>query len=254
MAWGEWERLESQAAEKSPTRTRLNQAAAIAVPLVYETAGSAGETALGNQTIDWRGPSADGAGPLRVRRGRQRQRHRRRAGLVGVRKTMAVPALALLLATAGCGSGDTGKRDDGTPTTCRSLLDAAGARFREDARSWSGDKDEVTMFGGSELCRIVVRDQKPHTSALSLRFGASNFPFDSPFGAKGGVYDDETGRTLGPDAPRGQETGILLHGSLTDTLTGATTPEDHQKYLLHAAGVVAKEFGCGNRPVVPSGP
>ncbi|MEV7503035.1 hypothetical protein [Streptomyces sp. NPDC093018] len=27
--------------------------AAIAVPLVYETAGSAGETALGNQTIDW---------------------------------------------------------------------------------------------------------------------------------------------------------------------------------------------------------
>ncbi|GAA1037409.1 hypothetical protein [Streptomyces murinus] len=53
MAWGEWERLESQAAAKSPTRTRLNQAAAIAVPLVYETAGSAGETALGNQTIDW---------------------------------------------------------------------------------------------------------------------------------------------------------------------------------------------------------
>ncbi|WP_330259510.1 hypothetical protein OG586_22600 [Streptomyces murinus] len=195
-----------------------------------------------------------------------------------MRKTMAVPALALLLATAGCGAGDTGKRDDGTATTCRSLLgaagtawvkrhsdqetgvadatglDAAGARFREDARSWSGDKDEVTMFGGSELCRVVVRDQKPHTSALSLRFGASNFPFDSPFGAKGGVYDDETARTLGPDAPRGQETGILLHGSLTDTLTGATTPEDHQKYLLHAAGVVAKEFGCGNRPVVPSGP
>ncbi|MGY9069359.1 hypothetical protein [Streptomyces sp. CAS3] len=120
-----------------------------------------------------------------------------------MRKTMAVPALALLLATAGCGSGDTGKRDDGTPTTCRSLLDAADARFREDARSWSGDKDEVTMFGGSELCRIVVRDQKPHTSALSLRFGASNFPFESPFGAKGGVYDDETGRTLGPDAPPG---------------------------------------------------
>lgn len=52
MAWDEWERLKSQAAAKTPTRTRLNQAAAIAVPLVYETAGSAGETALGNQTID----------------------------------------------------------------------------------------------------------------------------------------------------------------------------------------------------------
>ncbi|MGY9069358.1 hypothetical protein [Streptomyces sp. CAS3] len=52
MAWDEWERLKSQAAAKSPTRTRLNQAAAIAVPLVYETAGSAGDTALGNQTID----------------------------------------------------------------------------------------------------------------------------------------------------------------------------------------------------------
>lgn len=215
---------------------------------------------------------------------------------------MAVPALALLLAAAGCGSGDTGKRDDDTAATCRSLLgaagtawvkrnsdretgvadatglDAAGARFREDARSWSGDKDKVTMFGGSELCRIVVRDQKPRTSALSLRFGASNFPFDSPFGTKSGGYDDETARTLGPDvklvtrtadgrtsydvyvrcrvpdAPRGQETGIPLHGSLTDTLTGATAPEDHQKYLLHAAGAVARGFGCENRPVVPSGP
>ncbi|MFJ4804994.1 hypothetical protein [Streptomyces murinus] len=90
-----------------------------------------------------------------------------------MRKTMAVPALALLLAAAGCGSGDTGKRDDGTAATCRSLLgaaglDGAGARFREDARSWSGVKDKVTMFGGSELCRIVVRDQKPRTSVLSL--------------------------------------------------------------------------------------
>ncbi|WP_256640000.1 hypothetical protein [Streptomyces murinus] len=71
-----------------------------------------------------------------------------------MRKTMAVPALALLLAAAGCGSGDTGKRDDGTAATCRSLLGAAGL--------------DVTMFGGSELCRIVVRDQKPRTSVLSL--------------------------------------------------------------------------------------
>ncbi|MEU6464621.1 hypothetical protein [Streptomyces sp. NPDC046976] len=90
-----------------------------------------------------------------------------------MRKTMAVPALALLLAAAGCGSGDTGKRDDGTAATCRSLLGAAGL--------------DVTMFGGSELCRIVVRDQKPRTGAL-------------------------------------------------------------------AAGAVAREFGCENRPVVPSGP
>ena len=210
--------------------------------------------------------------------------------------------LTVLLGATACDVDDARNRDDRTADTCKSLLGEAGtawvkgssaretgvvdvvdlgsakARFREDAMSWSGDEDKVSRFSGSEVCRIVVRDQSPHTSALSLRFGASAFPFDSPFGEKNAVYDDETltpvnedvrlvtrrsggstsydvyVRCRVPGAPEGQETGVPLQGSLTDTLTGGTAREERQKYLLHAAGVVAKRFDCRNHPVVPDRP
>ncbi|WP_405949992.1 hypothetical protein OG588_29935 [Streptomyces prunicolor] len=101
-----------------------------------------------------------------------------------------------------CSSGatkDTGTGDR-TRESCQDLLGTAGeqwvkdssarqtglvdvkdlkdlkAAFYDDARSRDPSSKAVSPFLPSELCRIVVQDQKPHTSRLSISYGASVFP------------------------------------------------------------------------------
>ncbi|WP_330457556.1 hypothetical protein OIB37_11940 [Streptomyces sp. NBC_00820] len=222
-----------------------------------------------------------------------------------MRRVLALPLLVgLLLASVACSGGDTKSTGTGDRTreTCEDLLGAAGEKwvksssaqetglvdvkdlraaksvFYDDARSWDPSSKALTSYAPSELCRIVVRDQKRHTSRLSISYGASGFPFDSPFGEKSDVYDEETlirvnsdvklvvrkddgdydysvyVRCQVPGASAEQETGVPLAGSMTDTLTRDTGTEPHLRYLLHSARVVAKEFGCRNHPVVPATP
>ncbi|MBN0044193.1 hypothetical protein JS756_08740 [Streptomyces actuosus] len=220
-----------------------------------------------------------------------------------MRKSMVAVVLPLLLAATGCDSGDGNQQDDRAGETCTTLLGKAGEtwvkessaqetgradtgdlpsakeRFYQDARSWSaGDEQAVRLFSRTEVCRVVLRQQKPHTSRLSLAYGASSFPFDSPFGEKNSVEVPETlvpvnsdvklvTRRLNgsmaysvyvkcrvPGAPVGQEEGVPLEGSLTDTLVAGAGRLEHLTYLLHSARVVADAFGCRNDPVVPEAP
>ncbi|MDV7216772.1 hypothetical protein [Streptomyces prunicolor] len=216
--------------------------------------------------------------------------------------------MALLLGSAACSSDDTKDTGTGDRTreTCQDLLGTAGERwvkessarqtglvdvkdlktakaaFYDDARSWDPSSKAVSSFLPTELCRIVVQDQKPHTSRLSISYGASVFPFDSPFGEKSdvsgasGASGDETlvransdvklvvrknngsydyavyVKCRVPGAPATQETGVPLAGSMTDTLTGDTGTGPHLRYLLNSARVVAKAFACGNNPTIPT--
>lgn len=220
-----------------------------------------------------------------------------------MRRVLALPLLvALLLGSAACSSGDTKDAETGeaTRTACEDLLGTAGekwvkdnsaretglvdvsalktakADFYDDAKSWDPNSKAIPSFMPSEVCRVVVRDQKPHTSRLSISYGASVFPFDSPFGEKSDVNDEETLVPVNsdvklvvrkndgvydysvyvkcrvPGTPAAQETGVPLEGSMTDTLTGDKATKPHLQYLLHSAGVVAKAFACQNNPTVPA--
>ncbi|MFD7403166.1 hypothetical protein ACFV7R_10935 [Streptomyces sp. NPDC059866] len=214
--------------------------------------------------------------------------------------------VTLLLGSTACSSGnakestDPEKTADSTRETCEVLLGAAGVKwvkrssvretglaetsdlksakdqYYEDARAWDSQSNKVPVFTGSEVCRVVVKEQKPHKNYLSFRYGASIFPFDYPFGKKTGIYDAKSVISVNsdvkfviwkdrgspdrysvyvkcgvPGAPAGQETGVPIEGSMTDTLTGETTAENHLKYLLHSARVVAQTFDCQNKPTVP---
>lgn len=223
-----------------------------------------------------------------------------------MRRLLALPLLtALLLASAACSSDGTKDTATGDRTreTCENLLGTAGekwvkdssarqtglvdvkdlkaakAAFYDDARSWDPSSKAVSSFLPSELCRIVVQDQKPHTSRLSISYGASVFPFDSPFGEKSDVSGASGEETLVrvnsdvklvvrknngsydysvyvkcrvPGTPAAQETGVPLAGSMTDTLTGDTGTGPHLRYLLNSARVMAKAFACRNNPTVPT--
>ncbi|MEU1708253.1 hypothetical protein ABZ478_23235 [Streptomyces sp. NPDC005706] len=222
-----------------------------------------------------------------------------------MRLSPAIPLLVtLLLGSTACSSGDTegAGTGDRTRKACEDLLGSAGEKwvkensprdtglvdvqdiesaktdFYDDARSWKPGSKALPSFAESELCRVVVRGQERHTSRLSISFGASTFPFDSPFGEKSDVYDEEKPIHVNadvklvvrkddgtydysvyvkcrvPGAPAGQEAGVPLAGSMTDTLTRATGPDPHLRYLLHSARVAAGEFGCRNHPVVPASP
>ncbi|MFF3244371.1 hypothetical protein ACFYWY_11720 [Streptomyces sp. NPDC002870] len=57
-----------------------------------------------------------------------------------------------------------------------------------------------------------------------------------------------------PGTPAKQESGVPIEGSMSDTLTGDTSARTHFTHLPHSARVVAKSFGCQNKPVVPFEP
>ena len=216
---------------------------------------------------------------------------------VNTARLLAFPLLMalLLLGSAACsadGTKDTGTGDR-TRETCQDLLGTAGvkwvkdssarqtglvdvkdlktakAAFYDDARSWDPSSKAVSSYLPTELCRIVVQDQKPHTSRLSISYGASVFPFGSPFGEEtlvsvnsdvklvvrknNGSYDYSVYvKCRVPGAPAAQETGVPLAGSMTDTLTGDAGTGPHLRYLLNSARVTAKAFACRNNPTLPT--
>lgn len=135
-----------------------------------------------------------------------------------MRRLIALPSLvALLLASAACGSGGTKNAETGDSTrkTCEDLFGTAGekwvknnstqetglvdvkdlktakADFYDDARSWNPTSKATPSFMPAELCRVAYRGRQRRTSRLSISYGASVFLFGSPFGEKSDVYDEE---------------------------------------------------------------
>ncbi|MFG2782654.1 hypothetical protein ACGFY7_33050 [Streptomyces prunicolor] len=145
-----------------------------------------------------------------------------------MRRLLALPLLMALCSD----------RRRAVPTARRTPEPATGpgrpAAFYDDARSWDPSSKAVSSFLPSELCRIVVQDQKPHTSRLSISYGASVFPLDSPFGEKsevdgcaaGGLQDRHPHRRHRDRAP-------------------PAVPAELRR-------VMAKAFACRNNPAVPT--
>ncbi|MCF6523389.1 hypothetical protein [Streptomyces sp. JJ36] len=208
--------------------------------------------------------------------------------------------MTLLLAATAC-SSDGKEAAAGEAEACEGLLGAGGiewikkstqqdttlgsdgsiqsarSRFQKYARVWDPKSEEVPLFSSTEVCRVLVQDQTPRKNYLTIRYGASIFPFDFPFEREIGM---EAGRTVIPvnsevklvhykerqgvatqyhiyvkckvsDSPEGQEREVPLQGVMEDTLTGDTSDEVHLKYLLHSTRVLVRDFGCQNRPSVP---
>jgi hypothetical protein len=212
-------------------------------------------------------------------------------------------ATSLLLALTGCSSSGNEEKTNPAAETCRTLLGKTGekwakgsteqetgvredvadlasakGKFYEYAKKWRpADKGTVPDAWDSEVCHVSIREQKPHKSYLSLRFGASLSPFDAPFGQEKKTDRSETLIPVNsdvklvtmpslsstvyyvyvkckvPGTASGQEIGMPLEGSMKDTLTGSGNAE-HLKRLLYSAGVVAKKFDCQNHPVIPATP
>ncbi|MFD5032433.1 hypothetical protein ACFWM0_18740 [Streptomyces sp. NPDC058405] len=226
-----------------------------------------------------------------------------------MRRALALPLLvALLLGASACSDegGDSAPKDSAAAqdSACEELLGDAGLKWLEsrtggpgkahmrsddgleEARTlfydqvlgWDPDSDGVPSFVTAEVCKARTDVADPRKQ-LALQFGASLFPFDSPFDAKSDIQAEPAVTPVGPDvklvhgkdrdgtvryrvyvkcriagAPAEQENEIPVEGQLADTLTGETSARVHLTRLLHSAGVMTKNLGCENKPLVPAEP
>lgn len=154
-------------------------------------------------------------------------------------------------------------------------LDEARVLFQKQMKEWVPNEAEVPSFLRSEVCRASVKPKK-RGEYLAIEYGASIFPFDSPFDRHRAGEKDLTeirvnsdvkmvyGKDrLGPvhyriyvkcgvaGAADGQEKEVPLEGDMVDTLTGNTETRVHLKHLLHSAEAVTHAFACRNNPDIP---
>ncbi|MFD5450655.1 hypothetical protein [Streptomyces sp. NPDC127100] len=169
-------------------------------------------------------------------------------------------------------------RNSGTPNGPAGTSDLEGARkyFYEKAGEWEPGDEAVPTYSRTEVCKVLATEKESPRKHLTLGYGPSLFPFDFPFAEDKGVYDSVSVVPVNsdvelvtrkdddsvdysvyvkcrvPGAPAGQETGMPIEGTMTDTLTGDTDVGTHLTHLLHSARVVVKEFDCRNKPSVPT--
>ncbi|MFJ6633848.1 hypothetical protein ACIQMR_21040 [Streptomyces sp. NPDC091376] len=216
-------------------------------------------------------------------------------------------AIVLLLGAAACTTGKDDKGKDATTeaapdvSTCKQLLGESGLQWLEDR---TGGKARLEVVDDLERARSLfhrqVKDWTPEETGvptflrartclaatgaaterqLEIRYGASYFPFDTPFDEATGVSPAQTETAVNsavklvhgkdsdgivryrvyvkckiPGTPAKQENEIPIEGRLTDSLTGETSTRVLYAHLLHSAKVVANTFGCENTPVIPAEP
>ncbi|MER6999261.1 hypothetical protein [Streptomyces sp. NPDC000410] len=158
-------------------------------------------------------------------------------------------------------------------------LKSARALFYRQVENEYPEASKYPMFRKATVCRSRTGATNPQKE-LEIRVGPSFFPFDTDF--------DETSRSgektietpvnsdvklvLGkdwdrsttlyrvyvtckiPGTPAQQANEIPIEGTMTDTLTGETSLRVHYTHLLQSAKVMADNFGCENKPVVPAEP
>lgn len=160
----------------------------------------------------------------------------------------------------------------------KSNIDLKKARslFYEQVGNWDPDSTGTPSFAEADVCRASMDVNDPGKE-LAIEYGPSILAFDVPFPDSGKEgkptvtpvnsdvrlirrpFDDEVRyfvfiKCKIPGTPAKQENGVPIEGSMSDTLTGDTSARTHFTHLLHSARVVAKSFGCQNKPVVPFEP
>ncbi|MER7170927.1 hypothetical protein [Streptomyces mesophilus] len=150
--------------------------------------------------------------------------------------------------------------------------------FRQQAADWEPDTaGDTPRFIDSELCRVRAKSASD-TGPLTLRFGASVAPFDTDFAKPVGDGIKRTAFEAGPDvklvywqertdgsmqyyayikcgvpgAAANRATEVPLRGHMTDGLTENDSHRAHLQHLLHSTKVAAEEFGCTNKPDIPT--
>ncbi|MEV6756508.1 hypothetical protein [Streptomyces sp. NPDC051214] len=154
-------------------------------------------------------------------------------------------------------------------------LDEARVLFQKQMKGWTPDEAEAPSFLRSEVCRVSATPKK-QGEYLAIEYGASIFPFDSPFDKNRAgekrlveipvnsdvklVYGKDR---LGPvhyriyvkcgvaGAADGQEKEVPLEGDMVDTLTRDTDTRVHLEHLLRSAETVTRAFKCRNKPDIP---
>ncbi|MEC4019178.1 hypothetical protein [Streptomyces sp. H27-D2] len=222
------------------------------------------------------------------------------------RVSTVVAAIMLILGTGACSENTKDadeKSDKADDWICKELLGTSGlewlterskpdvprfkstddptearSQFRKQIEHWDPASTGIPMFTESDACRVRT-DIHDQNTQLSITYGPSLFPFDSPFGAKTVFGDTPTLTQINSDvklvhgvesdksayyrvyvvcrisgAPAKQENEVPLEGELIDTLTGDTNARVHFTRLLHSTKVITDGLDCKNEPDIPTVP
>ncbi|WP_415949912.1 hypothetical protein [Streptomyces sp. KLOTTS4A1] len=216
-------------------------------------------------------------------------------------RVVGLVSVLLTLGACSSGGGSADDRQQGYADACTHLLGDEGMRWlrsgiddvefnepgsmkfaRSHFRKQVGDYQpgDVPYFTDSGVCGAYKpAADGPSEKRLSLRYGASPYPFDWDFatpdendpGAEVVTVTPEVKLVYGPHRRMADSTHyriyvkcgvagaaessideIPLQGSLVDTLTGDSSHRAHLKYLLHSSKVVVDSFGCTNKPEIPT--
>ncbi|MBC9719143.1 hypothetical protein H9Y04_42195 [Streptomyces sp. TRM66268-LWL] len=149
--------------------------------------------------------------------------------------------------------------------------------FRDQVLAWKpADENDIPRFVNSELCH--AGNPQARDKDLVIEYGASTFPFDFAFEESNDKREKRVMTEAGPDvkllywkdpllddplyyvyircgvpgAPISQLNEVPLEGKMKDSLTRDKSQKGHFQHLLHSAKVMAEEFGCTNKPEIPT--